>query len=85
MIEETFQESKVCGLNARIAELEAACQGAAKVFRDYQQLHLRKGTPDGRWKSDANGAHAEALEKVAPYPNIETGGRALASTEKGEG
>ena len=42
-------------------------EAKAKVFREYEQLHLAKGTPEAEEKAAANAAHAAELESVIRF------------------
>lgn len=48
----------------RNAELEEAIFNAAKVFREYEAMHLAKDTQDGKIKAARNAMEAEELETV---------------------
>lgn len=48
----------------KIHKLRIACRMVRNVFRTYEQLHLVKGTPEGRKKAEENAEHAIHLEKV---------------------
>jgi hypothetical protein len=48
----------------RIHKLRVACRMAANTFRRYEQIHLNKGTPDGKTKAQENSDQAAYLEKA---------------------
>lgn len=50
------------GSAAEIQRLREALGSAARVFRDYQALHLAKDTAEGREKAARNREHAEMCE-----------------------
>lgn len=48
----------------RIHKLRVAVRMAANTFRTYEQLHMNKGTDEGRRKAEENAEQARHLEKV---------------------
>jgi hypothetical protein len=48
----------------RIHKLRVALRMAANTFKRYEQIHLNKGTPDGKTKARENSEQAAYLEKV---------------------
>ncbi|MGE5500620.1 MAG: hypothetical protein ACM3W4_01700 [Ignavibacteriales bacterium] len=71
--------------NAALAQsnrrLREGLGAAARVFRDYQALHLIKDTAEGREKSARNREHAEMCEAALKDSAL---GDAQARTEGGE-
>lgn len=49
-------------LSSRIESLETTLHKAAQTFREYEALHLAKGTEDGSAKAQANAAMAKMCE-----------------------
>lgn len=48
----------------KIHKLRVAVRMARNTFRTYEQLHLVKGTPEGKKKAEENAEQAAFLEKV---------------------
>lgn len=56
----------------RFDELVRVVEGAAKIFREYERLHLAKSPPD-RAKAERNGEYAFQMEEaLAAWKNGET-------------
>ena len=55
---------RALGMSSRMVDL---IRDKARVFREYEQLHLAKGTDEGRAKAESNAAHAAELESIVRY------------------